>query len=128
MDLGLAQGHDINIRKQEGTSAKAFARKEGDAVWSVDRPGSLHVIPSKYETAAQFLRQHVSYYYKKEKNTHTAETKPPRKNKKPRSDKGCTKKKGTRAKETKPRKKGAGRPKKTYTLPTQTQRITNWFN
>ena len=47
MDLGQDLGHDINIRKHEGDSTKvAFARKTGDTVFSVDRPGSLYVVPS----------------------------------------------------------------------------------
>ena len=127
MDLGLAQGHDLNIRKQEGTSTKsAYPRKLGDDVFSSDRPGSLYVVPSKYQTAAQFHEQHVSYYKKRKRDRDAAETKP----RKQRSDKGTTKKEGARAAETKPRKqrsdKGTKRKKKTCTLPTQ--RITNWFN
>ena len=55
IDLGRSLGHDINIRKFEGDAAKSsFARKEGDDVWSIDRPGSLYVVPSKYATADDF--------------------------------------------------------------------------
>ena len=108
---------------------KWYSRKPGGAVFSSERPGSLYVIPSKYETAAQFHKQHVSYYYKK--LAYTEETKPPPKK---RSDAGSTRKRDLAA-ETKPRKvrsdkgkkhksdrkgrsdKGGQHKKKNYTLP-----------
>ena len=63
--LGRSLGHDINVRRFEGDGDKSsFARKEGDDVWSIDRPGSLYIVPSKYATADEFHSAHESYYYK----------------------------------------------------------------
>ena len=71
MDLGRSFGHDISVRKFEGDGGKSsFARKEGDAVWSIDRPGSLYVVPSRYAIAEDFHHAHVSYYKKRQAYTH----------------------------------------------------------
>jgi len=138
MDLGRSLGHDINVRRFEGDGDKSsFARKEGDDVWSIDRPGSLYVVPSKYATADDFHSAHQSYY--KKRQAYTQDELLPSGRKK-RSDKGVkrrppktyakeTKPRKNCAKETKPRKQRSDkgtRRKKNYTLPTQP--MTNWFN
>ena len=131
IDLGRSLGHDINIRKFEGDADKSsFARKEGDDVWSIDRPGSLYVVPSKYATAVDFHSDHL-FYYKKRQDYSQDELLPPGRRK--RSDKGVkrgaqTGPRKTRAKETKQRKIGKmrsdkgkkhnyPRKKRCYTLP-----------
>lgn len=130
MDLGHSFGHDINVRKFEGDGGKSsFARKEGDAVWSIDRPGSLYVVPSRYATADDFHSAHVSYYKKHQAYTQD-ELLPSgckiRKISKTRSDKGVKKRKSY-AKETKPRKmrsdKGTKHKKRCYTLPFKTNHL-----
>jgi hypothetical protein len=117
MDLGRSLGHDTNVRRFEGDGDKSsFARKEGDDVWSIDRPGSLYVVPSKYATADDFHSAHQSYYKKRQAYTQDELHLSGRKK---RSDKGVKQK--VRAKETKKRKvrsdKGGQHKKKNYTLP-----------
>ena len=83
-------------------------------MFSSERPGSLYVIPSKYETAEAFKEQHVSYY---KQQTYTEGTKPPRKKYQLRHKE--TKKRKVRA--DKGKKRGCynmrGYYKKNYTLP-----------
>ena len=70
IDLGRSLGHDINVCKFEGDGDKSsFGRKEGDDVWSIDRPGSLYVVPSRYAAAEDFHHAHVSYYKKRQAYT-----------------------------------------------------------
>ena len=121
MDLGRSFGHDISVRKFEGDGGKSsFARKEGDAVWSIDRPGSLYVVPSRYATADDFHSAHVSYYKKSQAYTQDELLPSCRKISETRSDKGVKKRKSY-AKETTPRKmrsdKGKKHKKRCYTLP-----------
>ena len=110
MDQGRQLGHDINIRKFEGDADKsAFGRKPGDDVFRVDRPGSLYVVPSKFQTVVDFHHAHVSYYMKRKAYTNDEVEPSGRKNSKhkitkKRSDAGTKKEKGSRAKETRPRK------------------------
>ena len=102
MDQGRQLGHDINTRKLEGDAGKsAFARKPSDDVFRVDRPGSLYVVPSKFQTAIDFHHAHVSYY--KKRKAYTDDEVGPSGHKK-RSDTGNKKGKGCYAAKTRPRK------------------------
>ena len=122
---GVVKGDEfgINIRKREGNASKAaFARKPGDDVSSCDRPGSLHVVPSKHKTAGEFHEEHVSHYQKRQAHTAEGVDEPGRKKhkarvveegpRKTRADKGCSKIKGARAAEEGPRatRSDKGRP------------------
>jgi len=129
LTTGRSLGHDINIRKFEGDDDKSsFARKDGDAVFSVDRPGSLYVVPSRYATPEDFKDAHVSYY--KKRQAYTEDELLPSGRKKRKETKPRAKQTKPRAKETKPRKERAdkggkhknnglykGRKPKAYTLP-----------
>ena len=69
MEQGRQLGQDINIRRREGDATKAaFPRKPGEAVFSVDRPGSLYVVPSRFQTAIECHHAHVSYYEKRKRD------------------------------------------------------------